>query len=80
MGLYYSGGYDWTFVPGPIRVAADHQSVKPQSEAYGKYVDAQMRELIKRYQPALLWNDIDYPSPDIRWKLWRSTTTRFPTA
>lgn len=61
MGLYYSGGYDWTFVPGPIRVASDHQSVKPQSEAYGKYVDAQMRELIKRYQPALLWNDIDYP-------------------
>jgi alpha-L-fucosidase len=61
MGLYYSGGYDWTFVPGPIRVGADHQSVKPQSEAYGKYVDAQMRELIKRYQPALLWNDIDYP-------------------
>lgn len=61
MGLYYSGGYDWTFVPGPIRVAADHQSVKPQSQAYGQYVDAQMRELIKRYQPALLWNDIDYP-------------------
>ncbi len=24
MGLYYSGGYDWTFVPGPIRVAADY--------------------------------------------------------
>ena len=61
MGLYYSGGYDWTFVPGPIRVAADHQSVKPQSQAYGEYVDAQMRELIKRYHPALLWNDIDYP-------------------
>lgn len=61
MGLYYSGGYDWTFDPGPIRVAADHQSVKPQSEAYGKYVDAQMRELIERYRPAVLWNDIDYP-------------------
>jgi alpha-L-fucosidase len=61
MGLYYSGGYDWTFVPGPIRVAADYEKVKPQSEAYGKYVDAQMRELISRYHPALLWNDIDYP-------------------
>src|SRR5579872_1066690 len=32
MGLYYSGGYDWTFVPGPIREAADYQKVKPQSE------------------------------------------------
>jgi alpha-L-fucosidase len=61
MGLYYSGGYDWTFLPGPIREAADYQKVKPQSEAYGKYVDAQFRELIERYHPAVLWNDIDYP-------------------
>jgi alpha-L-fucosidase len=61
MGLYYSGGYDWTFVPGPIGKAADYQTVKPQSEAYGKYVDAHFRELISRYRPAVLWNDIDYP-------------------
>lgn len=61
MGLYYSGGYDWTFVTGPIAKASDYQTVKPQSEAYGKYVDAQYRELISRYRPALLWNDIDYP-------------------
>jgi len=61
LGLYYSGGYDWTFVPGPIRIAADYQSVKPQTPAYGAYVDAQMRELIARYHPSLLWNDIDYP-------------------
>jgi alpha-L-fucosidase len=61
MGLYYSGGYDWTFVPGPIVKESDHQSVKPQSEAYGKYADAQVRELITRYKPAVLWNDIDYP-------------------
>ncbi len=61
MGLYYSGGYDWTFVPGPIVKESDHQTVKPQSEAYGKYADAQMRELIERYRPAVLWNDIDYP-------------------
>jgi alpha-L-fucosidase len=61
MGLYYSGGYDWTFVPGPIRRATDYQTVKPQSEAYGKYVDSHMRELIERYHPAVLWNDIDYP-------------------
>src|ERR1700744_1008618 len=61
MGLYYSGGYDWTFVPGPIRVPADYQTVKPQSAAYGKYADAQIRELIARYHPAVLWNDIDWP-------------------
>lgn len=61
MGLYYSGGYDWTFVPGPIAKASDYQAVKPESEAYGKYVDAQYRELISRYRPEVLWNDIDYP-------------------
>ena len=61
MGLYYSGGYDWTFVPGPIRTAADYQTVKPQSEEYGKYAFAQIHELIARYHPAVLWNDIDWP-------------------
>ena len=61
MGLYYSGGYDWTFVPGPITDWTQAKSVQPQSEAYGKYVDAHMRELIRRYQPSILWNDIDYP-------------------
>jgi alpha-L-fucosidase len=61
MGLYYSGGYDWTFVPGPIKTATDYQAVKPESEAYGKYADAQYRELIAKYQPSVLWNDIDYP-------------------
>lgn len=61
MGLYYSGGYDWTFVPGPIRVQADYQTVQPQSEAYGKYADAHVRELIQLYKPAVLWNDINYP-------------------
>ncbi len=61
MGLYYSGGYDWTFVPGPIRVAANYETVQPQSEVYGKYADAHVRELIELYKPALLWNDINYP-------------------
>lgn len=61
MGLYYSGGYDWTFVPGPIRAKEDYEKVKPQSDAYGKYADAQVRELIARYRPSVLWNDIDYP-------------------
>ncbi len=61
MGLYYSGGYDWTFVPGPIEKAADYKTVQPQSEAYGKYVDAHYRELMTRYHPSILWNDIGYP-------------------
>jgi alpha-L-fucosidase len=61
MGLYYSGGYDWTFNSGPIVVNADYEKVKPQSVAYGRYANAQIHELIAKYQPALLWNDIDWP-------------------
>lgn len=61
MGLYYSGGYDWTFNTGPIETAQDYESVKPESQAYGDYAFAQIHELIDRYHPAVLWNDIDWP-------------------
>ncbi len=61
MGLYYSGGYDWTFNTGPIERNSDYQAVKPESEAYGKYAFAQIHELIDKYHPAVLWNDIDWP-------------------
>ena len=61
MGLYYSGGYDWTFNTGPIETAKDYETVKPQTEAYGRYANAQIHELIAKYKPALLWNDIDWP-------------------
>jgi alpha-L-fucosidase len=61
MGLYYSGGYDWTFNRGPIEKNPDYQNVKPQSTAYGRYADAQIEELIENYHPSILWNDIDWP-------------------
>jgi alpha-L-fucosidase len=61
MGLYYSGGYDWTFNSGPIETDKDYSAVKPESKAYGDYAFAQIHELISRYKPALLWNDIDWP-------------------
>jgi alpha-L-fucosidase len=61
MGLYYSGGYDWTFNRGPIEKAPDYENVKPQSAAYGEYADAQAEELIQAYHPDVLWNDIDWP-------------------
>jgi len=61
MGLYYSGGYDWTFNRGPIEQPADYDTVKPESVAYGTYADAQIKELIAKYHPAVLWNDIDWP-------------------
>ncbi len=61
MGVYYSGGFDWTFNRGPVRIDPDYEAIKPQTQAYGQYADAQMEELIAKYHPALLWNDIDWP-------------------
>jgi alpha-L-fucosidase len=61
MGLYYSGGLDWTFEKQPVARMADLRSTAPQSEEYARYADAHWRELMARYQPAVLWNDIGYP-------------------
>ncbi len=63
MGLYYSGGYDWTFNSGPIETPQDYETVKPETQAYGDYAFAQIHELINRYHPSVLWNDIDWPKP-----------------
>jgi alpha-L-fucosidase len=61
MGLYYSGGLDWTFTNEPIRTMPDLLRMVPQSEDYARYADAHWRELTDRYQPAVMWNDISYP-------------------
>jgi alpha-L-fucosidase len=61
MGLYYSGGLDWTFSSEQIVDRATLMASVPQSEEYARYADAHYHELIRRYQPAVLWNDISYP-------------------
>jgi alpha-L-fucosidase len=60
-GLYYSGGLDWTFQGLPIRNLPEMFAAIPQRDDYVRYVDAHWRELIERYEPAVLWNDIGYP-------------------
>lgn len=59
-GLYYSGGIDWTFNPEPLRTMADFMGSTPDGP-YPAYADAQVRELIARYEPSVLWNDISWP-------------------
>jgi len=61
MGLYYSGGLDWTFTEQPIVTMADLMARVPQTEEYARYADAHWTELTDRYQPAVMWNDISYP-------------------
>jgi alpha-L-fucosidase len=61
MGLYYSGGIDWTFSDVTIRDFPDLFVAIPQSQEYADYANAHWRELIARYQPRILWNDLGYP-------------------
>jgi alpha-L-fucosidase len=59
-GLYYSGGLDWTFEPRPVGSTAEVAASIPQG-AYPAYAEAHVRELIERYRPSVLWNDIAWP-------------------
>jgi alpha-L-fucosidase len=61
MGLYYSGGYDWPYSGITLRRAADAILAVPADERYLAYVSAHWRELIERYAPSVLWNDIGWP-------------------
>lgn len=60
MGLYYSGGIDWSFRPVIIDGPREGSQITPEGD-YADYADAHLRELIARYKPSILWNDIRYP-------------------
>jgi alpha-L-fucosidase len=60
-GLYYSGGLDWTFEPRPVGSTAEVAASIPRG-TYPAYAEAHVRELIARYRPSVLWNDIAWPS------------------
>jgi alpha-L-fucosidase len=59
-GVYYSGGLDWTFNDHPLGRFSDLVLAQPGGD-YPAYAEAQVRELIERYRPAVLWNDISWP-------------------
>jgi alpha-L-fucosidase len=64
-GVYYSGGIDWTFNREPLRTLADFMGSTPSGD-YPEYAEAQTRELIARYEPSILWNDISWPAGEAR--------------
>ena len=61
-GTYYSGGLDWTFGGLPMTDFSRLLTAIPQSPEYLSYADAHWHELIERYEPCVLWNDIGYPA------------------
>ncbi len=59
-GLYYCGGFDWSFNDRRVGSMADSILAVPRGP-YPAYADAQVRELIERYRPSVLWNDVAWP-------------------
>ena len=45
----------------PIRDEDHGFDTLPQDEAYARYVNAHVMDLIDRYRPQMLWGDINYP-------------------
>lgn len=61
-GVYYSGGLDWavTDLP-PHRSSDDVSRLRPTDAAYNEYAFRHVADLIDRYLPDVVWNDIDWP-------------------
>ena len=77
-GLYYSGGLDSTFNDRPIGSVAEMLDAVPRAD-YPAYAEAQVRELIARYRPSVLWNDIAWPSEGKRlWPLFEHYYEQVP--
>lgn len=59
MGLYFSGGIDWSY-------AASHDFSPLGRHTYPSdfvtNTDRQLQEIIDKYRPDILWNDIGYPT------------------
>lgn len=64
-GIYYSGGIDWTFQRRVSKTFIDYSFSTPGGN-YLDYADTQIRELIDRYHPDILWNDISWPTNEER--------------
>ena len=60
-GIYYSGGIDWLWNDVQITTASGLGPALPRDPAYEEYAYSHWRELIDRYAPVCLWNDIWMP-------------------
>ena len=70
-GVYYSGGLDWSISSfGPHTTMAEVESLRPVDAAYNCYALLHVRDLVERYAPDVLWNDINWPDAGKRTGAW----------
>ena len=61
-GVYYSGGLDWHVTDHPPITSMAHvEEFRPVDAAYTQYATRHVRDLIERYEPCVVWNDINWP-------------------
>ena len=61
-GVYFSGALDWHVSDfPPIESDTDLFRFRRNDELFAKYSAAQLTELIEKFSPDVLWNDIDWP-------------------
>lgn len=79
-GVYYSTGLDWSFeMHNDGDRVRDILRSAPASQTYADYVYEQMKELIDRYQPDVLWADIGYPSKGKQEELFEYYFSKVPS-
>ncbi|MDE2747823.1 MAG: alpha-L-fucosidase [Chloroflexota bacterium] len=62
MAIYYSGGLDWAFNEQRIEQVHDVWGTIVQTPEFVDYSVAHWKELIDKYKPSIMWNDIGYPA------------------
>lgn len=65
MGLYYCAGYDWAYTDRVVRRGADLLLAIPTCPEYERFAAAQVRDLVARYRPSILWGDVAWPVGDL---------------
>lgn len=61
-GAYFSGALDWHVSDfPPITSNRDLFELRRNDEAFARHAARQLTELVDRFHPAVLWNDIDWP-------------------
>jgi len=62
-GVYYSGGLDWHITDFPPFDSGDAVggASRPTDAAYAAYAYLHVQDLIDKYSPDVLWNDIEWP-------------------
>ncbi|MGC0238394.1 alpha-L-fucosidase [Arthrobacter sp. SD76] len=63
LGLYYSGGLDWHVRPFPPHITSEsvHDTARPKDAGYAEYAYNHVVDLVDKYRPHVLWNDIEWP-------------------